>query len=290
MVQLIRRNGPRSVGLETTLLAHGLPRGESAELAKRLARIIAERGATAAIIGIVAGRPIVGMTDEELGAMLTAASVEKVSTSNVGLVMHRGGHGATTVSATVEFAARAGMRIIATGGIGGVHPGLAMSVDISADVAAIARHPVGVVCSGVKSMLDVISTREVLETLGVPVVGFGTDRFPAFYLRDGGCGVDARFDAIDDLAAFVRAELARSGRGIVIAQPVPATHAIAPQAMQAWVDEAMRRAASAGISGRAVTPFVLGQLHEISVGATLAANIALVESNAALAASLAVAM
>ncbi len=290
MVQLIRRSGPRSVGLETTLLAHGLPRGESASLASGLSRIIAERGASAAVIGILAGQPIVGMTDDELGALLAAASVEKVSTSNLGVVMHRGMHGATTVSATVELAAKAGVRIIATGGIGGVHHGLATSVDISADLAAIARHPVAVVCSGVKSLLDVVSTRELLETLGVPVVGFGTDRFPAFYLRDGGCDVDARFDASEDLAAFVRAELARTSRGIVIAQPVPAKHEIAPQAMHMWMNEAMRRAAGAGVAGRGVTPFVLGQLHELSAGATLAANIALVEANAALAASLAVAL
>lgn len=286
MTHIIRRAPPNAVGLETTLLVHGLPRAESHALAQRLARTIGEQGSTAAVIAIVSGQPIIGLNEEELGALLDAQAVDKVSTANLGVTIHRRAHGATTVSATVELAARAGLRIIATGGIGGVHPGHAATIDISADLAAIARYPVAVVCSGVKTLLDVVSTRELLETLGVPVIGFGTDRFPAFYLRDGGCDVDARFDEAGDLARFIAFELARTGRGILIAQPVPQTHEIAPHAMNAWMHEATQRAAAAGIAGRSLTPFILTQLHEVSAGATLAANLALVESNAKLAAAI----
>jgi pseudouridylate synthase len=178
--------------------------------------------------------------------------------------------------------------VFATGGIGGVHRGYAHHLDISADLAALARFPVAVVCSGVKSILDVAATREALETLGVPVVGFAADDFPAFYLRSGDAGaVDARFDDPSDLASYVDRELARTGRGVLIANPIPASDELNAQDWARWLAEAERRAVAQGAHGRAVTPAVLGALHEVSSGATLTANIALVRSNARLAGAVA---
>jgi pseudouridine-5'-phosphate glycosidase len=226
------------------------------------------------------------MVPEELASLLRAERVDKINTANLGLAIHRGAHAATTVSATMELAAAAGVRVFATGGIGGVHRGGRW--DVSADLTALARWPVAVVCSGVKSLLDVESTREMLETLGVPVIGFGTDRFPAFYLRESAAGVDARFDDAAALARFVRAELGRSGRGMVVANPIPAAEAIARPEWERWLSAATARAAHT--PGRSITPAVLAALREISGGATLRANLTLVRENARLAARLAAAI
>lgn len=287
----------RRVALETTLLVHGVPAAASKDLARRLAAICREEGAEPALVGVVGGRPIVGMSDAELDQLLAAAAgpgggVAKLNTGNLGPMLFRRGHGATTVSATMELAARAGVSVFATGGLGGVHrsaPG-DPALDISADLQAFNRFPVAVVTSGVKSILDVGATREVLETLGVCVVGYRTDEFPAFYLRR--CPqlvgkVDARFDDAAELARFVRFELARTGRGIVVCNPIPAEHEIAPADWARWLAAAEERARAVGATGRAVTPAVLGALHEVSGGATLRANIALVESNTRLAAKIA---
>jgi len=301
------------VALETTLLVHGVPTaggaggagGVGRELARRLAAICREEGAEAAIVGVLGGRPIVGMSDAQVEELLGAASeprgrngVAKLNTGNLGPALFRREHGATTVSATMELAAKAGLSVFATGGLGGVHPvagGREVSggqFDISADLHAFTRFPIAVVTSGVKSILDIAATREVLETLGVCVVGYQTDEFPAFYMRESdrpGVGrVDARFDDAAELARFVRFELARSGRGIVVCNPIPAEREIAPGDWRKWLAAAEERAAASGAVGRGVTPAVLGALHEVSDGATLRANIALVESNTRLAAKIAV--
>lgn len=277
----------RAVALETTLLVHGVPRESAASLATDLATIVRSLGAHPALVGVHSGVPTVGLSDAELGDLLSAATVPKANTANLGLLMHAGSHAATTVSTTMELASRAGVRLFATGGIGGVHKDYGTQLDISSDLAAFTRFPIGVVTSGVKSILDVEATREALETLGVPVVGFRTDIFPAFYSRTSGAGVDARFDEIEDLAVFIRDELARTGRGVVIANPVPHEHEIDAPRWNGWLDLAIERARKAGIRGRALTPAVLGCLHEVSAGRTLRANLALVESNAALAAQIA---
>jgi pseudouridylate synthase len=273
------------VALETTLLLHGVPRVEARDLARELAQVVTRHGAMAALVGVVRGVPTVGLTDAELEELLSAERVEKVNTSNLGITMHRRAHGATTVSATMELAAAAGIRLFATGGVGGIHQGYAERLDISADLAALARFPVAVVTSGVKSLLDVGATREALEALGVPVVGFRTDSFPAFYLRETEWRVDARFDEVADLARFVDAELARAGRGIVIANPIPEADGISEADWSRWLAEAERRAA--GAKGREATPRILAQLHEVSGGATLRANLALTRANTDLAARLA---
>lgn len=289
-MQIINRAGPNAIALETTLLVHGVPRGEGASLSRELGQIVRHNGATSAVVGVYRGVPTVGLSDEELGEMLVAERVEKANTANLGVLLHRRSHAATTVATTMELAAGAGVPIFATGGLGGVHRGYGERLDISADLAAFTRFPVGVVTSGVKSLLDVASTRELLETLGVPVVGFQTDRFPAFYMRDGGVGVDARFDNVLDLARFVHDELARTGRGIVIANPIPKDDEIGEDDWKRWLAEAVANAKQAGSQGRDVTPSVLGELHRISEGRTLRANISLIRSNVALAARVRAAM
>jgi pseudouridylate synthase len=278
------------VGLETTLLAHGVPRGEGLPLARELADVVARHGARAVVIGILRGEAVVGMNERELAELVERDDVPKVNTANLGIILHRRQHGATTVSATMELAAAAGVRVFATGGLGGVHRGYGTHLDISADLAALARFPVAVVASGVKSLLDVASTREALETLGVPVVGFRTDGFPAFYLRESAARVDARFDEAVDLAGFIAAELARTGRSVLVANPIPAEAAIAEHEWNGWLAEASRDADASGAAGRDVTPTLLAALHRVSRGATLRANVALVKANADLAAQLAVAM
>ncbi len=283
-MRLRKRVSSRAVALETTLLVHGVPRESSLELAHELDSIVRHEGSTPALIGVVDGIAIAGMDRGELSAMLAADSVEKVNTANLGAAMHARRSAATTVSSTMEIAARAGLRVFATGGIGGVHQGYGQQLDISADLLAFTRYPIAVVTSGVKSILDVVSTREALESLGVTVVGYKTDAFPAFYLRDGGCGVDVRFDDAGEMADFVRWELARAGRGIVIANPIPESAEIDRGDWLNWLHQAQERAESSGTSGRGVTPAILGALHEVSGGATLRANIELVKSNAKVAA------
>jgi len=242
--------------------------------------IIANEGSKAALIGLMDGKPTIGMNAQQLQVMLDDGNVAKANTSNLGICLSRKQHAATTVSSTMELAAFAGLRVFATGGLGGVHEGYGVKLDISSDLMAFTRFPVAVVTSGVKSILDVVSTREALETLGVTVVGYKTDSFPAFYLRESEAGVDARFDDIDELAEFVRNELPRSGRGIVIANPIPEESELDANQWSKWLKKARKLAESEGANGRGVTPAVLGHLHEVSEGKTLEANIALIKSNA----------
>ena len=275
----------RAVALETTLVAHGVPREDGKRLASELAAVVGRAGAIAAPVGVLGGRGIVGMTRAQLSELLAIPNLPKLNASNLGLALARAGSGATTVSATMELAAAAGVSLFATGGLGGVHPGLARRLDVSSDLLALARFPVAVVCSGVKSLLDVESSREALETLGVPVVGFRTDAFPAFYLAECGAGVDARIDDEHGLLEFVDFELARTGRAVVIAQPAPSP--IAPDQWRRWLEEARAGIESHDVSGRDVTPRMLAALHEISGGETLRVNLELVRANAALAGRLA---
>ncbi|TVQ62380.1 MAG: pseudouridine-5'-phosphate glycosidase [Phycisphaerales bacterium] len=281
--------GPAPVALESTLLAHGVPRGAARPLADQLDAIVRTKGATPAVCAVLAGVPTVGLSPSQLAELLDANPV-KTNTATLGLAIAAGRHAATTVSTTMELAAGAGVRTFATGGLGGVHRGYADRLDISADLAAFTRFPVAVVASGVKSILDVEATREALETLGVPVVGFRCDRFPAFYRRESEATVDERFDDVRTLASYVSMELDRTGRGVLICNPIPEREELDAGAWSLWLAEAERRASDAGATGRAVTPAVLGALHEASGGRTLEANLALVRANAALAGELAVAM
>ncbi|MEN0020626.1 MAG: pseudouridine-5'-phosphate glycosidase [Planctomycetota bacterium] len=281
---IVNRAPRPAVALETTLLAHGLPAGEGLPFAARLDEAVLAAGAHPATIGIVNGAPTVGLNDDELRA-LVSPDTPKINNANLGIAIHRRTHGATTVGSTVELAAAAGIRVMATGGIGGVHTNYSTTLDISSDLATLARFPVAVVASGPKSILAVAATRELLETLGVPVVGYRTDTLPRFYLPESDIPVDARFDDPADLAAFVGREVTRSGRGVLVANPIPEADAIDEADWQRWWSEA--EAATADIEGRARTPAALAKLHDISDGATLVANLALVLSNATLAAQLA---
>jgi pseudouridine-5'-phosphate glycosidase len=290
MLDLVNRAGPAHVALETTLLLHGVPRDAAIALADNLEQDVRAAGAHPALMGVVDGRPVAGMTRDELNRLLASDQVPKANLSNLGVILHRKGHAATTVSTTMQLAAAAGVRVFATGGLGGVHRGFAEHLDISSDLAAMTRFPVAVVAAGVKSILDVEATREALETLGVPVVGFRTDQFPAFYRRWSAAGVDARFDDVPELARYLKAELARSGRGILVANPVAPEHEIPEAALAGWISTATDSARRQGISGRGITPHVLGQLHHVSGGVTLRCNVELVRSNARLAGELCAAM
>lgn len=276
------------LALESTILTHGVPRAEALPLARELASIALEHGAQPVIFGLIDGQGDQGLDDARLQRLLQQPSgrVKKLNTSLLGAAKAQGFAGATTVSTTMELAAARGIRVFSTGGLGGVHHHLEQRLDISADLAAFTRFPVAVVTSGCKSLLHVINTREVLETLGVPVIGFGTDRFPAFYLRDGGCDVDARFDDVQSLAAYVRHELARTSRGVVIASPIPAEAEISQEDWTRWFSLAQQEAQAS--TGRDVTPALLASLHAISQGKTLAANLALIKNNVRLGAKLAV--
>ncbi len=281
-----RRMAGRVVALETTLLAHGVPSDRAEGLWREMERAVEEGSggsARGAVVGVIGGRAVVGMHEDEIRAMVRGVGrVAKLNTSNLGLALAQRETGATTVSATMEIAASAGVRVFATGGLGGLHwrRGADDPLDVSADLLALARFPVCVVCSGVKAILDVVSTREALETLGVPVVGWRTDAFPAFYLRESGAGVDGRFDDAKALSAYVRDELARTGRGVVVVNPPPEDVAVERGEWEGWLGRAEQMAREKGVSGRAVTPAVLAALREVSGGRTLRANEALAVSNA----------
>ncbi|MFM9959258.1 MAG: pseudouridine-5'-phosphate glycosidase [Phycisphaerales bacterium] len=277
----------RAVALESTLLLHGIPKGEAPALDRELRSLCAERGVTPLLVALLAGVPIVGLNEEELADLLTAWHVPKANTANLGLLLYARSHGATTVSTTMELASAAGVRVFATGGLGGAHKNFGNAWDVSSDLVALTRIPMAVVASGVKSLLDIESTREMLETVGVPCVGFRTDQFPAFYMRSSGAKLDARFDDERELAAFLAFETKRTGRAVLVCNPIPEADEIDEGRWGAWLREAERAVADAEVSGRDVTPALLAELHRASGGATLRANLALVRSNVRLAAGIA---
>lgn len=299
-MHIVNRSNPDCIALETTLLTHGIPREEAQPLARELVQLAAARGVGAALVGVVAGRGIVGLTEQELEELVNPAcgreegegraQVFKANTANLGAIMFRRQSAATTVSTTMELAAAAGLRLFATGGLGGVHRGYGQHLDISSDLLALSRFPLAVIASGIKSILDVSATREAMETLGLPVIGFRTDTFPAFYLRETDLRVDFRFDDVRELADFVAFELARTGRGMLIANPIPEDEAISPATFEGWLAMAEEQARSGKVSGRDVTPAVLAKLHEVSGGATLRANLALIRNNTDVAAQLCAAL
>lgn len=275
------------VALESTVIAHGLPRPMNLETARELERIIRDAGAIPATVAIADGQAIVGANAALLERLATEDGVAKVSTRDIApLLADPSRLGATTVAATVEIAARAGIEVFATGGIGGVHREAERTFDVSADLRAIASHPVCVVCAGAKLVLDLPKTLEQLETLGVPVVGFGTDEFPAFYVRSSGLPLAHRVDEAGSAVRVVRAQLDR-GAGIVIAVPLPEAAALDRSEVEAEIARALADAERRGVQGPAVTPFLLGALGELSEGRTLAANVALLRRNAEFAAAVA---
>jgi len=280
-------SGDPVVALESTIFAHGLPRPRNVAVARELERVVREAGCVPATVGVVAGAPVVGLSEEEID-LLGTAGVVKLSTRDLPLAAARGVHGATTVAATSWLAHRAGVGVFATGGLGGVHRGASTTFDESADLAALARTPVVVVCAGVKSVLDVGATLERLESLGVGVAGYRTDRFPGFVVADSGYPAPWRVDGPEEVAAAMRARDELGIRSaLVVANPVPLDQQLDPVLHDSLIASALADAEARAVQGKAVTPFLLDHLQRASGGASLEANVAAVRSNVALAASIA---
>lgn len=278
-------SGRPVVALETSIVAHGLPRPDNLAIGRGMAAAVAAAGAVPALTAVADGAPRLGLDDATLVDLAEGGDVAKASWRDLARLAAAGAMGGTTVAGTAALAAAAGVRVMATGGIGGVHAGAGF--DVSADLEAIARLPLIVVCAGAKSILDLAATLERLESLNVPVLGWRTERFPAFYTIDSGLPVPS-VASVDELARLARGHWALGGGGLVLAQapPVP----IDPAALERWTAQAHAVAASRGITGAAVTPFVLAELARASGGRTVAANRALVLANAALAARAATAL
>ncbi len=279
------------VALESTLIAHGMPWPQNLETAQRVEAAVREQGAVPATIAILGGRLKAGLDAAQLEALARGGErVIKASRRDIAALLAGGGDGATTVAATMLIAAWAGLRIFATGGIGGVHRGAASSFDISADLLELAQTPVAVVCAGAKSILDLAATLEVLETQGVPVLGWRCDHFPAFYVRDSGLPVAHRVDELPRLARLLQLQWSLGLRsGVVVANPIAEAHAMPRERVEAAIDRALAEAQAQGVVGKASTPFLLKRVAELTGGDSLAANIELVLANARLAAQLAAA-
>jgi pseudouridine-5'-phosphate glycosidase len=281
--------GAPVVALESTLISHGLPSPQNLEVAREAERTVRAEGAVPATIGVVGGTAKVGLEEPELELMATAENIPKLSARDLPAAVAKGGHGATTVAATAHLAALAGVRLFATGGLGGVHREARESWDISADLAALVRTPVAVVCSGVKSILDVPATLEYLETLSVPVVGFRALRFPGFYLSDSGSPLDWAVDDEGEAARVIRGlpSLGFEGSGLIIANPLSEEDQLDPalheRALRTSLEDSKRR----GIRGKAVTPFLLGRFAAETKGESLRANRLIILRNARLAARIA---
>lgn len=288
-VEQARRVGRPLVALESTVISHGMPWPDNLATAHMLEAAVREEGAVPATIAVIDGQIRIGLQAAELERLARGDEpVQKLSRRDMAIRLCQGGLGATTVAATMIAAAAAGIRVFATGGIGGVHRGAQQSFDISADLSELSRTPVAVVCAGAKSILDLPLTLEVLETLGVPVLGYGTSAFPAFYSRDSGLKVDARVDDPAALAAICRShwQLGLQG-GVLVANPVPAELALDPALAEAAIAQALQEAAIQGIRGKDTTPFLLARVKALTGGESLKTNVALIENNARLAARLA---
>jgi pseudouridine-5'-phosphate glycosidase len=282
--------GRAIVALESTLIAHGLPRPRNLAVARALEDAVRAEGAVPATVAVVAGEVRIGLDAPALET-IAGAGVAKCSVRDLGPVMARGAHGATTVAATAHLAARAGIGVFATGGLGGVHRQARESFDESADLATLARTPIVVVCAGVKSLLDVGATLERLESLNVTVLGYRTGAFPGFYLSDSGFPAPARADSIEEVAAVARATREVGAPGaIVVANPLPVDEQLDPALHGRVLREGLEAAAAEGIAGRDVTPFLLDRFHRETGGASLEVNVRLVRRNATLAARIAVAL
>ena len=284
--------GAPVVALESTLISHGLPSPDNLEVAHEAERTVREEGAVPATVGVIGGVAKVGLDEDELELMAASSDVSKLSARDLAVAAAKGSNGATTVAATAHLASLAGIRLFATGGLGGVHREARESWDVSADLATLARTPVAVVCSGVKSILDVPATLEYLETLGVPVVGFRTRRFPGFYLTDSGSRLDWAVEGEEEAARVLRAlpELGFERSGLVVANALPEEEQLEPElhdrALRAGLEELVKR----GVRGKDVTPFLLDRFATETEGKSLRANKEIILRNARLAARIAVAL
>lgn len=282
--------GTPVVALESTIISHGMPYPQNVEMASEAEQIIRDGGAVPATIALLHGRPRIGLGAEDLDLLAHGRDVAKVSVRDIPYIVAKGAHGATTVAATMRLASLAGIRVFVTGGLGGVHRGAQQTFDTSADLTELSLTNVAVVSAGVKSILDISLTLETLETLGVPVVGYGTDEFPAFFSRESGHQAPMRADSPEEVAALMAAKwrLGLAG-GVAVVNPIPAADEIPSSEMNVVIEQAIADLEAAGIRGSRATPFLLGRILELTGGASLTANIALVRNNARLGAQIATA-
>ncbi|RZU49612.1 pseudouridine-5'-phosphate glycosidase [Krasilnikovia cinnamomea] len=290
-VSRARGDGRPVVALESTIVSHGLPRPDNLRVAREIEQTVRDNGAVPATIGMIGGRLTVGLDDAQIEHLAGADGVAKLSVRDLALAAATGADGATTVAATSAVAAAAGIGVFATGGLGGVHREANTTFDESADLTALSHTPIVVVCAGVKSILDVGATLERLETLGVAVAGYGTHRFPGFFVTDGGFDVDWRLDTPEQVAAAVaaRADHGVSSGALVLGHPLPADEQLDPELHDRTLAEGLALLAREGITGKAVTPFLLAHFHDSTEGRSLAVNVRIILRNAALAARIAAA-
>ena len=284
-------SGRPVVALESTIISHGLPRPDNLRVAREIEDSVRAGGAVPATIAVVGGVPCIGLDDDALHTVAMDDAVVKVSVRDLGTLVAKGGHGATTVAATSHLAALAGITVFATGGLGGVHRGARETWDESADLTTLSTTPVTVVCAGVKSILDVAATLERLETLNIPVLGYRTDRFPGFYLADSGFGLDWRVESAEEIADVLRARTAlQCVAGVLVANPVLQADELDRGLHDRVLESGLAAADAAGVHGKDVTPFLLDHFHNATDGRSLEVNVALVRSNATLAAAIASAL
>jgi pseudouridine-5'-phosphate glycosidase len=290
-VAAARTAGKPVVALESTIISHGMPYPQNVETAREVEQLIRDAGAVPATIAIIEGRICIGLSEQQLELLGSSGDALKVSRRDLPYVLAQGKLGATTVAATMICAALAGIQVFVTGGIGGVHRGAETSFDISADLQELAHTSVAVVCAGVKSILDIGLTLEYLETHGVPVISIGQPGFPAFFTRESGFDADFQIDSPVEQARFIRTkwELGLHG-GVVVSNPVPQEAAMPKEEIDRITSQALREAAQQGVTGKAVTPFLLDRIKQLTGGRSLATNIALVKHNALAGARLAVAL
>lgn len=279
------------VALESTIITHGMPHPQNLDMAQRVEAIVRAAGAVPATVAILDGAFRVGLAAEDLARLAAfGQSAAKASRRDVAALLNAGATAGTTVATTMQAADMAGIRVFATGGIGGVHRGAESTFDISADLEELGRTPVAVVCAGAKAILDIPKTLEVLETKGVPVIGYGTDDFPAFWTRSSGFPVDQRLDTPGEVAALIETQMRLGLGGILVANPIRPEDALDPDMIATTIAQAIADADRQGVSRKALTPFLLNRIFELTGGASLTANIALVEHNARVAAEIAVAL
>jgi len=285
-------SGKPVIALESTIISHGMPYPQNVETARNCERIARENGAVPATCAILGGKLCIGLNDEQLEYLGKAGhNVTKVSRRDIPVMIAKKADGATTVAATMILAKLAGIKVFATGGIGGVHRGAETTMDISADLEELGKTDVTVVCAGAKSILDLGLTLEYLETRGVPVIGYGTDELPAFYTRRSGFGVDYRIDDPEEIAAVIRArtEIDLAG-GMLVVNPIPEAYSMDKDYIDAQIEAAVQAANEQGIKGKATTPFLLARIAEATKGSSLASNIQLVYNNVELASKIAAAL
>ncbi len=293
---------PALLALESTLISHGLPYPQNLETARRLEAITRQQGAEPRTVAVINGQLRAGLSADELHHLASTGGVRKLSRRDLSIAVARGWTGATTVATTMWIAAQHGIRVFSTGGIGGVHrlqvaggklqvAGNAMAADVSADLPELAQTPVAVVCAGAKAILDLPATLEWLETWGVPVVGYGTDEFPAFYTRRSGLPVDVRVDTPEEAAAIIEAKrtLGLPG-GVLICAPVPEEYELPADEANAAIEQALAEADTQGVRGKEITPFLLARIVELTGERSLRANLALLENNVRIGAQIAVAL